>query len=250
MPKLEKIISIKADMVVLTGIKIGGAKDKFDIGGLDNPVIRTVVPVKFLKETIGVSEEILKEISEEKVEEYLMIPYIPGSSLKGRMRALLELKYGKTNNGEVSTEEHLRKVFGVSATEAEKDEITITRAIFRDAYPTKETIEMWLKEKESTFDLGTELKIENKIDRLTSKSKSLRNMERVIPGSKFKVEINLLIFDEDIRKEQNWIELIKEGFKLIEETYLGGCGTRGYGKVKFENIEISSIFPEQIKSGE
>jgi len=247
MPKLEKIINIKADMVVLTGIKIGGAKDKFDIGGLDNPVIRTVVPVKFLKENIGVSG-----IKENEKEEYLAIPYIPGSSLKGRMRALLELKYGKTNNGEISTEKPFRKVFGISASEAKENETTITRAIFRDAYPTKETIEMWLKlsEEESTFDLGTELKIENKIDRLTSKSKGLRSMERVIPGSKFKVEINLLIFEEDVKEEQEWIKLIKEGFKLIEETYLGGCGTRGYGKVRFENIEINSISLEQIKSGE
>ncbi len=245
MPKLEKIVKIEAEMVVLTGLKIGGSQDKFDIGGVDNPVIRTSVPVEFLKETLGFDENESTEISKE---EYISIPYIPGSSLKGRMRALLEIKEGKVpKNGDVSKEEPFREVFGMPAEDSKEGEINLTRAIFRDAYPTKETIEMWLKNMEETFDLGTELKTENKINRLTARSEGLRKMERVIPGSKFKVEINLLLFEEDKGKEEEWIELIKQGFKLIEETYLGGCGTRGYGKVKFENIKVTFVSPEEIK---
>ncbi len=248
-PKLEKIVKIEAEMVVLTGIKIGGSQDKFDIGGVDNPVIRTSVPVNFLRKVIGFEGNIPDEISQE---EFVSIPYIPGSSIKGRMRALLEIKHGAVpENGDVSSEDPFKSVFGVPAKEA-GEEFNITRAIFRDAYPTKETIEMWLKNIEETFDLGTELKIENKINRLTGGTAGggLRKMERVLPGSRFKVEVNLLIFDKDKGEEEKWINLIKEGFKLIEETYLGGCGTRGYGKVKFENIKITHVSPEDFQKEE
>ncbi len=65
--KLLGYVKITGGIEALTGLHIGGTADSIDKGGIDNPVIKNPVTNE---------------------------PYIPGSSLRGRIRALLEKKTG------------------------------------------------------------------------------------------------------------------------------------------------------------
>ncbi|AWI05774.1 type III-A CRISPR-associated RAMP protein Csm3 [Clostridium drakei] len=214
---------INADLVVKTGLHIGGGSSSVEIGGIDNSVIKN-----------------------HKGE-----PYIPGSSLKGKLRSLTELahnKIGKNEKGENLPcncgECFICKIYGVSASEENKSTDRLpTRIIVRDAF-LKDSIAETMRRKEKDFkDLElsyTESKWENSIDRLTSKANP-RLFERVPEGAIFDLEIIYTIYkEEDIENIKNLIE----GFQFLEDDYLGGNGTRGYGKVKFENIRF---FTKTIK---
>lgn len=184
--KLLETIVIKGILEVKTGLHIGGIKESFKIGGLDSPVIRIA----------GEGD-----------------PYIPGSSLKGKIRFLLEKKYG-------DEEEKIRKLFGPKPNEKESKEIT--RIIFRDCYIKKENLKN-----------VTEIKPENTIDRNTLKANP-RFIERVVPGTKFEVELVINFYEKDDKNEL--LKTLKEGLELLQENYLGGSGSRGYGKVDVSNI--------------
>lgn len=200
-----------------TGLHIGGNVETFEIGGIDSPVIR------------------------DPDSQY---PYIPGSSLKGKMRFLLEWEKGKIDeeNGKPHNCEEEEKakscpvcrVFGLSA---DKDiKIGPTRLIVRDAYPTEETTNMW--EGLDTGLLYTEWKKENNIDRVTSMA-SPRDIERVPKGSEFNFEMIYSIFDigdkgqEDIENFKN-VEAVRS---LLEDSVLGGSGSRGSGEISFSDIK-------------
>jgi len=213
---------ITADIRLETALHIGGTEEGFDIGGLDNPVIKDKVTG---------------------------VPYIPGSSLKGKMRSLLEWAYGKINfgfnqekkeyEGKVCTDptHPIGIVFGVPADAYKKQgELPSgpTRLTVRDAYPDKEQIKDWEAKMEEK--IYTEIKTENAIDRLTS-SANPRTMERVPAESVFKAEF---VFDVYSPEDVKHLKLLFQGMYLLEESYLGGGGTRGSGKIKFENIKITA----------
>lgn len=205
MKLIEKQV-LKGTITLETGLHIGGAKTALDIGGLDLPVIKTPKGV----------------------------PYIPGSSLKGKIRSLLAKKEGSMD---VKTDSLLlRKMFG-SAEDKDKDKDKdkkqeITRLIFRDAYLDVEKFKQDFPEREVKLETDfTEIKTENTIERTTGKAKHPRTIERVPAGAVFHFEIVLDKYQEDT---ENFIEKLKEGFDLLQNDYLGGSGTRGYGKVKIE----------------
>lgn len=224
----EGIYVIKATLKCITGLHIGGSKESFEIGGIDNPVIKTSISIQLP------DREIKKGM-----------PYIPGSSLKGKIRSLLEWKEGLvkpekgkiegvvsdiTSNGNLS---NVSIIFGVR--DSKIREATVAgpvRVKFADIYPTKETIKKW--ENELGPGLYTEVKTENAIDRITS-SANPRRQERVPAGSEFKVEITYEKFD---KQDEDRLRIVFEGMKLLEDNYLGGGGSRGNGRVKFENIKI------------
>ncbi len=221
---------IKAKLKCLTGLHIGGSKESFEIGGLDNPVIKTATSIKLPN----------REIKEG-------MPYIPGSSLKGKIRSLLEWQYGlvgaKTNSrGEIESEikyvidentpADVAVIFGIGATDSKKIPTGPVRIKVYDAYPTKETIKKW--EDELGAGLYTEIKTENAIDRITSAANP-RQQERVPAGSEFEVEIVYEVFEEEDHKR---LKIVFEGMKRLEDNYLGGGGSRGNGRVVFENIEV------------
>ena len=207
MDKLIKKRIVKTKLELITGLHIGGSKDNVEIGGIDNPVIK---------------------IATKKGE-----PYIPGSSLKGKIRSLLEQIRGAS---QVGKSEEINKIFGFS------ENGNISKLIFRDAYLTKLSIN--ILEKSSDFlDMPfTENKYENTIDRTTGTTikGGIRQTERIPAGVSFDVEfvINVWNNDEDGKKSLN---LLKEGILALENDYLGGSGTRGYGQVKFSNLEIEDI---------
>ena len=205
---------IKGNIVCETGLHIGGSSDNIDIGGSDNVVIRDSIT---------------------------NLPYIPGSSIKGKLRTLLELSDKKSaesvirNDGKPSNDETCiaTQLFGLYAEEGNTELKYSTRTIVRDAYPTEETYKLW----ESNNDLlnGTELKYENTINRINSRANP-RNMERVPRGSKFNFEIIFSVYEED--NTENILRLL-ESMILIEDNYLGGSGSRGFGQIRFDDLKVS-----------
>ncbi|MFN3134656.1 MAG: type III-A CRISPR-associated RAMP protein Csm3 [Candidatus Kryptonium sp.] len=227
--KLVKYKVVTGKIKLLTGLHIGGSSDIIEIGGMDNPVIKHPITNE---------------------------PYIPGSSLKGKIRSLIELAYGKVGgNGEVHKCSDVNcpvcRVFG-SSPDKGSEESTLkrgpTRVIFRDAFIDEEYKKEMEKKGLTVYDIIEE-KTENALNRITAKA-TPRKLERVIPGVEFRFELIYRVFDtEDGSKtdEKLFEEVILRGLKLLELDCLGGYGSRGSGKVKFENIEIKDYEPESLK---
>ena len=223
---LKGILKLKYKIKVKTGLHIGGSKESIEIGGIDNIVIK--IPVYRYKLN-----------SEEKVARN--IPYIPGSSLKGKLRALLEwvekpknenvkpIAIAKSGDPCNCGECKICKLFGAHKAKNPKEPI---RLRIDDFYPLPETIEMWEEVLEGVY---TELKSENTIDRIKGTASNPRHTERVIPGSEFEGIITIRIFEGDTFEDT--LEVLEKGIKMLEDDYLGGSGSRGYGRVEFENIE-------------
>lgn len=222
---LGKII-IGGNIKCLTGLHVGASKDNMEIGAIDSPVVR---------------DPITRE------------PYIPGSSLKGKMRALLEKALGIINHRNIGTKNNpiavhicddasqalscnLCRIFGSTGHNGGKN--FPARLIVRDLHLTSESVD-----KLNDIDTGlqyTEWKFENAIDRITSAANP-RQIERVPRGSEFKFEFVYNVEDADHLMED--IKNIDLAIKLVEADALGGHGSRGYGHVKFdiESIEAKTI---------
>ena len=196
---------ITGKIKVLTGLHIGTSGDFSAIGAVDNIVIRDTVTNK---------------------------PIIPGSSLKGKMRYLLSrAKYNSTlTMPNIKKEsDDIKRLFGAS------EPVVLSRMQFCD---------MLLREKDYgrdvEFDLPyTEIKYENTIDRGTGIANP-RQQERVPAGSEFDFRLiynieNTENMEEEVKCDFENILLM---FELVEDDYLGGHGTRGYGRVKFEDLKL------------
>lgn len=206
MKSIENII-INGEIEVLSGLHIGAGKEALEIGGLDNAVIKNPKT---------------------------RAPYIPGSSLKGKMRFLTEWKLAKIQNEKPHSCPDsgcpVCRIFGT----LEKSESPrgTTRLIVRDANIAGE------------FNPETmlEIKYSTAIDRMTgtAKSGSLRNQERVVPGVRFAFEIVYRVFDlEDSGKaDYDNFKIVAEALKLVENDTLGGSGSRGCGQVAFKGITV------------
>lgn len=207
-PLLGKTI-IKGKLKCVTGLHIGAGKETMEIGDIDNAVVRDPISKS---------------------------PYIPGSSLKGKIRSLTERNLGmrleSLSGGKIYRHEcgdlncPLCRLYGASI----KNNSTIpSRTIFRDMMLTDDSKKI-LEKIETGLNM-TEWKFENTIDRITSKADP-RNIERVPAGAEFDFEI---IYDvvktEDVRED---ITNILNGILLLTDDYLGSNGSRGYGKVFFK----------------
>ncbi|NWG28924.1 MAG: type III-A CRISPR-associated RAMP protein Csm3 [Ignavibacteriaceae bacterium] len=196
-----KKVTKKIELEVLTGLHIGAGNDAVQIGGVDSAVIKD--PVSSL-------------------------PYIPGSSLKGKIRCLLE-----TEGGYSEMDDTINDYFGPTSDylKTKKNDKNYvqkpTRYIFRDL-----TLDDDNKQKFLSGEVTTEFKTEIVIDRNkgTAKDGGLRTIERVPPSVKFKGEILIRVMIED--DETKLLEILKKGINLLNKDYLGGSGSRGYGAVK------------------
>ena len=84
----------------------------------------------------------------------------------------------------------------------------------------------------------TEVKFENSISRATAIANP-RQIERVVRGSIFRLE---LIYElENMNEFLEDMETLGEGMKLLQYDYLGGSGSRGYGKIRFEALEADVV---------
>jgi len=208
--RLVKKVFLEGNIEVKTGLSVGGGSVGLEIGGADKVVVRNPLTNQ---------------------------PYIPGSSLKGKMRSLLEKLDGKVTSGKDDKGNPtampckcgtclICQIFGVSAAE---DKGTAARLIVRDSNLTEESFKK-LEKSKSTDMPFTEVKTEVVIDRITSAA-TPRNFERVPAGAQFELNMVCNIYEGD--KEVELLGKVFEGLRLVQDDYLGGCGSRGYGQVKF-----------------
>lgn len=203
-------IEIRGKIEVCTGMHIGGSSAFAAIGAVDSPVIKDVRTGN---------------------------PIIPGSSLKGKMRTLLAKKYNqkKVASSPDNDDECLLRLFGTSKKDA-KGCIKKSRVIFSD---------MIMSNAEELRDKGirslTEVKFENSIDRITAVANP-RQIERVIRGAQFELNIIYELDNEEEAIED--LAILADGMKLLGYDYLGGSGSRGYGKIKFNNLETECVVGE------
>lgn len=212
-PKLTGYKMIKGIITCETGLRIGGSTENIEIGGMENPIIR-------------------HPLTDE--------PYIPGSSLKGKVRSLLEYKLdrrGRNGQPKVGPSDDgepcecgkciICRVFGPHKNT--NHQLGPTRVLFRDAKLTDEwrkTLEAAREDKGIFF---AEVKTENLVKRTTGAAEHPRTQERVPAGAQFNFEISVRIFEGDNQTEV--MGLIDQGLKLLQQDYLGSSGSRGYGKV-------------------
>lgn len=215
--KLEKIVTIKATLRCMSGLHIGGGDTEMHIGGIDNAVIRHPLTQR---------------------------PYLPGSSLKGKMRSLLEWRSGAVKERPLSWSDYrdgqkevlaILQLFGNGGS----DQLTLeeakvlgpTRVSFWDCTMAED----WVQRLDESNELATEAKSENTINRITGKAEHPRYMERVIAGTPFDFRLSVKVLDTDGDK---LLETVLAGMRLMELDSLGGSGSRGYGKIAFENLTI------------
>ena len=217
MTKLNNILEIKAKLVLQTGLHIGAGDTEMHIGGIDNSVIKHPITQS---------------------------PYIPGSSLKGKIRTLLEWRSGAVQSSPLSLKDisknpeevkNILRLFGISGdaqnSEQEVAEIGVSRLAFWDCALN----EAWENAIRDDNQLLTEAKSENTIDRITSTAGNPRQTERVPAGAEFDFKLTLRQFEGD---KPELLDLVLKGLKLLELDSLGGSGSRGYGKVKFTDLTV------------
>ena len=230
--QLQGNILLQGTILARTGLHIGGNSGELDIGGIDNPVIRNA----FNRE-----------------------PYIPGSSVRGKMRGLLdryfnnplEKRVGRdVRVHECQTPDNYNKcpvcqVFGVAPQRDLRGKTMPTRLIVRDTFLTTESLEVLnIADTDTDF---TEIKTEVAIDRITSAA-TPRQQERVPAGATFGpfqiVHSLYTIPGESNSKDQLENELklfdtVLKGMELLADDYLGGSGSRGSGQIAFENLTLT-----------
>ena len=216
--QLTQIKQVTGTLILKTGLHIGAGDTEMRIGGTDNPVVKNPLDGQ---------------------------PYIPGSSLKGKIRSLLEWQLGlvMVSGEKPFSFQHLAKkdtpearallkLFG-GAPGGEIDnlvrEIGPTRLAFWDCALNAD----WLKKVQARNLLTTEAKSENSINRIAGVADNPRFTERVIAGAEFDFRLSLKVLDSE-----ELLPLLLRGLKLLEADSLGGSGSRGYGKIAFASLAL------------
>lgn len=197
-------IEISGTIEIVTGLHIGGSSAFSAIGAVDSPVIMDTRTNQ---------------------------PMIPGSSLKGKMRVLLAKQYNtaiaKTADDDA---ECLTNLFGSAKSKKE------SRVLFTDMF-----LDNLDELKRAGLTGATEVKFENSISRMTAVANP-RQIERVVRGAQFPMQ---LIYEYTDKTDEETLlqdfRILKEGFKLLEYDYLGGSGSRGYGRVKFLDLDAEPV---------
>lgn len=214
-------IRVHGAIEAVTGLHIGGNEIGLAIGGADNTVVRNGLDGR---------------------------PYIPGSSLKGKMRCMLDRVYNSANlNEEVAKQRiHLCQsasdyahcpvcnLFGVTP-EAVDNQNLPARLLVRDAMMSAASATA-LENSLYTDMPFTQVKTEVVIDRITSAA-TPRQMERVPAGARFDFEFVFNVYREN---DFDYLPYVSEAMELVEHDYLGGQGSRGYGQVRFVDCELET----------
>lgn len=227
--KLSNIKELKGKIILKSGLHIGSGDVEMHIGGTDSSVIK---------------------------HSHTNAPYIPGSSLKGKVRSLLEMESGlmvytggdvvsgKTldkvkNDSVLKTKcEKIIKIFGSSG--ADKEDIIgfgPTRAYFSDSYLDED----WRRKAIAEKWILSEVKSENVINRIKGTAEHPRFIERVPEGTEFGFFISFKILEDN---DEKLFDYLLKGLKLLEYDALGGSGSRGYGRIvfKFDDEELGNNF--------
>lgn len=229
--QLQGKIFLQGTINALTGLHIGGNSGELDIGGIDNPIIRNA---------------------------FNRQPYIPGSSLRGKMRSLLDRHFEKQLNKSIGRDVRVHEcktpadynvcqvcqVFGVAPQRDLRGKTMPTRVIVRDTFLTPESLEA-LDRADTDTDF-TEIKTEVAIDRITSAA-TPRQQERVPAGTAFgpfQIVQSLYTLhgsnqDNQVNDELKLFDTVLKGMELLVDDYLGGSGSRGSGQIAFENLTMT-----------
>src|SRR5512142_1795247 len=228
--KLVGKLILSGELHCETGLHIGAGKGSLEIGGADNPVV---------KDAFG-------------------LPYIPGSSLRGRIRSLLENALGLTTPAELvylskrkgqevrihqsdRPDDEICLLFGrnpgrmerVAGEALDASQATPARLAVFDAPLVPESITPQMRE--NLDDELTEVKSENAIDRITSQANP-RTLERVPAGARFRVK---LVMDVLCEEDAPLFARVLEAMRLLEDDALGGGGSRGSGLVRFAGLRLT-----------
>lgn len=225
--KLSSIKKLEGKITLKSGLHIGSGNTEMHIGGTDSPVIK---------------------------HPHTLEPYIPGSSLKGKVRSLLEMESGlmiHTDGDVVSSKtlqrdevkkddtlkskcEAILKIFGSSGADKE-DETGFgpTRVSFADCFLDN----AWRQKARDNRWLLTEEKSENVINRIRGTADHPRFIERVPEGTQFNFLVTFKILENS--DEDLFNNVLLKGLKLLEMDALGGSGSRGYGRIKFEQLKLN-----------
>lgn len=228
--KLVGKLILDGELHCETGLHVGAGKGSLEIGGSDNPVT---------KDAFG-------------------RPYVPGSTLRGRLRSLLEQAHGLTSPNELvylskrkgqevrihqsdRPDDDICVLFGrnpgrmerMSGDPIESRNATPARLAVYDAPLIPDSITPQMRE--NLDDELTEVKSENAIDRITSQANP-RTLERVPAGAKFRIR---MVVDVLCEEDAPLVSLVTEGLRLLEDDALGGGGSRGSGRVRFANLRVA-----------
>jgi len=208
--RLRRITRLTGKIKTLTGLHIGASQDTIEIGGADNPVIK-------------------HPITQE--------PYIPGSSLKGKMRSQMEKIDGINSRDKEEPCGCGRcmvcRIFGPHKNA--RPPLGPSRIIVRDASLSEQS-----REAIGDGEWPYEVKTENLVKRKSGVAQHPRPYERVPSGVSFDLEIvvQFLSVNNKNDDEKAIVEYILRALKAVEDSYLGGGGSRGSGKVKFCKLEL------------
>lgn len=219
--QLKNISTITASLELITGLRIGAGDSEMHIGGVDNSVIK---------------------------HPHTQEPYLPGSSIKGKIRSLLEWRSGavqaapldlkqweKSSGAEQTRILHVLQLFGVGGGDNLSDDdaklIGPTRLSFWDCALDAD----WSKEIRGDNLSLTEVKSENRIDRIKGTAEHPRQTERVPAGAKFNFRLSFKRLKGD---DEQLLNTVLAGLKLLELDSLGGAGSRGYGKIAFKHLSV------------
>ncbi|HOF62297.1 MAG TPA: type III-A CRISPR-associated RAMP protein Csm3 [Candidatus Latescibacteria bacterium] len=243
-------VVLRGKIKCLTGLHVGGSEEKYEIGGMDNPVIKHPLT--------GYA-------------------YIPGSSLKGKLRSLTEWALGVV---EIKFNEDARKfeapthscgkadcaicaVFGCAILSGKEQKLSgPSRLLVRDSFPTEETRRQMDSLEKNHGLPKVEVKSENSLDRVTSEANP-RPLERVHAGAEFDMELVYGVYDRDGDGGKADIEnigVVLQALRLLEDSSLGGGGSRGSGQVRVhleatpvvkpvkDYLEGTSVVPAEVKT--
>jgi CRISPR-associated protein Csm3 len=222
--KLLGRAGISGSIRLLSGLHVGAGKDTIEIGGIDNPVIK---------------------------HPHSNDPYIPGSSIKGKLRFLLEwafdkirddgLPWGMGQEGAApDAGDPILRIFGCPINKGVWDGGP-TRLIVRDAMLS----DGWRKNAVARGLPLTEDKAEVVIDRIAGKAHEIgpRHTERVPSGACFDFEMVFRAYDTGDRgkRDEECLNWLLAGLSLLEQDALGGSGSRGYGRIRFEGLKFRDL---------
>lgn len=225
---IKKIIKLQADLVCETGLHIGNQEGGNPPRGVNAPILHN--PVFQIKDSFS--------------------PYISATSLKGKLRNIAEILFNCNLNNIFKFDEELRRhecsdlkaakncpvcfLFGSSSgsgdidagTPVEKSQNFAGRLLFKNAYL-----------KESNGEKTAELKTENFIKRLKQEANP-RTIERVPKNYIFDLEIIYMVYEGENSPTliDEKIAILIACLRYLEDNYIGGNGSRGYGKIAFKNI--------------
>ncbi len=226
--QLTNIQKLTGQIELISGLHIGSGNTEIHIGGTDNPVIKNPITQQ---------------------------PYIPGSSIKGKIRSLLEWHLGvvEVTQGSPLSFKHLGKFSDKKLIKAEdllrlfggaSDNDDESKKIVTDIGPSRLAFwdcsldPKWAEEMDSKNLLLTEVKMENSIDRISGAAahgSGVRITERVPATAKFDFNLTIRVHDNE-----DLTDTILVGLKLLELTGLGGSGSRGYGKIQFNDLKLDN----------